>query len=81
MLRAFVPVIPYIVIVFAVVGFYKFGLDTQMDEFTAPVILPIMLLAFILFDKIFGAKLPVPENPKKHWHLSMRNTLSTCKNM
>ena len=65
MLRAFVPVIPYIVIVFAVVGFYKFGLDTQMDEFTAPVILPIMLLAFILFDKIFGAKLPVPENPKK----------------
>ena len=65
MLRAFVPVIPYIVIVLAVVGFYKFGLDTQMDEFTAPVILPIMLLAFILFDKIFGDKLPVPENPNK----------------
>ncbi len=65
MLRAFVPVIPYIAIVFAVVGFYKFGLDTQMDEFTAPVILPIMLLVFILFDKMFGDKLPVPENPNK----------------
>ena len=65
MLRAFVPVIPYILVVFAVIAFYKFGLDTQMDEFTAPVILPVMLLAFILFDKMFGDKLPVPENPNK----------------
>ena len=65
MLRAMIPVLPYVVIVFAVIGFYKFGLDTQMDEFTAPVILPIMLLVFILFDKILGHKLPVPENPNK----------------
>jgi TRAP-type C4-dicarboxylate transport system permease large subunit len=65
MLRAFLPVIPYILIVAVVIGFYKFGLDTQMDEFTAPVILPIMLLAFILFDKLFGNKLPIPENPNK----------------
>ncbi|OTG84806.1 TRAP transporter large permease subunit [Acinetobacter sp. ANC 4648] len=62
MMRAFVPVIPYIVIVFVIVGLYKFGLDTQMDEFTAPVILPIMLLGFILFDKMFGDRLPLPEN-------------------
>ncbi|KAF5308476.1 hypothetical protein FQR65_LT18121 [Abscondita terminalis] len=27
--------------------------------------LPIMLLAFILFDKLFGNKLPIPENPNK----------------
>lgn len=65
MLRAFVPVLPYILIVAVVIGFYQFGLDTKMDEFTAPVILPIMLLAFILFDKLFGNKLPIPENPNK----------------
>ena len=65
MLRAFIPVLPYIAIVGAVIGFYKYGLDTQMDEFTAPVILPIMLLVFILFDKMFGDRLPVPENPNK----------------
>jgi TRAP-type C4-dicarboxylate transport system permease large subunit len=72
MLRAFVPVIPYILIVAVVIGFYKFGLDTKMDEFTAPVILPIMLLAFILFDKLFGNKLPIPENPNKALALSMK---------
>ncbi|RKG40317.1 TRAP transporter large permease subunit [Acinetobacter rongchengensis] len=65
MLRAFVPVIPYILIAIIVIGFYKYGLDTQMDEFTAPVILPIMLLAFILFDKVLGNKLPTPENPNR----------------
>lgn len=81
MLRAFVPVIPYIAIVFAVVGFYKFGLDTQMDEFTAPVILPIMLLVFILFDKMFGDKLPVPENPNKALALEHEKNHSIYKSM
>lgn len=51
MLRACVPVIPYVVITFIVIGFYKFGLDTRMDEFTAPVILPMMLIAYIMFDR------------------------------
>ncbi len=62
MLRACIPVIPYVVVTFVIVAFYKYGLDTQMDEFTAPVILPIMLLGFILFDKWLGDKIPVPEN-------------------
>mgnify|MGYP003599556143 CR=1 FL=1 len=64
MMRAFVPVIPYILIVFIIIGLYKFGLDTKMDEFTAPVILPIMLLGFILFDKMFGDRLPLPADNK-----------------
>ncbi|OTG59237.1 MULTISPECIES: TRAP transporter large permease subunit [unclassified Acinetobacter] len=51
MLRAFVPVIPYIVITLVVIAFYKYGLDTQMDEFTAPVVLPIILIAYIMFDR------------------------------
>ena len=63
MLKAFVPVIPYIFIVILVLCFYSFGLDTKMDEFTAPVILPILLLAFVYFDKKFGDRLPIPENP------------------
>lgn len=62
MLRAFIPVIPYVLITVVIVAFYKYGLDTQMDEFTAPVILPFMLLGFILFDKWFGDRVPVPES-------------------
>ncbi len=52
MLRAFMPVIPYIVITVIVLAFYKYGLDTSMNEFTAPVILPLVLIAIILFDKL-----------------------------
>ncbi len=63
MLKAFVPVIPYIFIVVLVLCFYRFGLDTKMDEFTAPVILPILLLASVYFDKKLGGRLPLPENP------------------
>lgn len=62
MMRALVPVIPYVLITLVIVAFYKYGLDTQMDEFTAPVILPFMLLGFILFDKWFGDRVPVPLN-------------------
>lgn len=36
--------------------FYKLALDTSMNEFTAPMILPLVLIAMILFDKLFAAR-------------------------
>src|SRR5690606_12955142 len=54
MLKAFIPVIPYIVLTLLVIAFYKYGLDTQMDEFTAPVVLPIILIVYIMFDRWFA---------------------------
>ncbi len=50
--RAFGHVAPYIVIVMIVVGFYRFVLDTKLDEFTSSMILPFILLAIVWFDKI-----------------------------
>lgn len=50
--RALVPISPYILITIAVIGFYQFGLDTKMDEFTAPMIMPFILLALVMFDKL-----------------------------
>ena len=50
--RAFVPVSPYIVIGLIVVMVYRFILDTKLDEFTAPMILPFIMLAVVWFDKI-----------------------------
>ncbi|MDU2408405.1 MAG: TRAP transporter large permease subunit [Acinetobacter junii] len=66
MLRACIPVIPYVIIGFAVVMFYKLALDTSINEFTAPMILPLVLIAMILFDKLFAAKHPVPVTDPKH---------------
>ena len=56
MLRACLPVIPYVIIGFVVVVFYKYALDTSINEFTAPMILPLVLIAMILFDKLFSSK-------------------------
>ncbi|RZA04948.1 MAG: TRAP transporter large permease subunit [Moraxellaceae bacterium] len=52
MIRALGPVIPYVIIVALVVSFYKYVLNTEMNEFTAPMILPLILLALVFFDKV-----------------------------
>jgi TRAP-type C4-dicarboxylate transport system permease large subunit len=50
--RALVPVSPYVVITLIVVMIYSQLLDTKMDEFTAPMMLPIIMLAVVWFDKV-----------------------------
>lgn len=59
MMIALTHVVPYVIIMALVIVIYHFGLETPMDEFTAPVILPFMLLGIILFDKLWGHMLPV----------------------
>lgn len=60
MLRALVPVLPYVVITLVVVLFYKFGLNTKLDEFTAPVIMPIIMLVLVVFDRMRKDVKPAP---------------------
>lgn len=43
---------PYIVIALLVIAFYGLGLQTKLDEFTAPVMLPFVLLFILLYDKV-----------------------------
>ncbi|MEO6699513.1 MAG: TRAP transporter large permease subunit [Paraperlucidibaca sp.] len=50
--RALGPISPYIVITLMVVYGYKFLLDAQLDEFTAPVMLPVIMLFIVIYDKI-----------------------------
>lgn len=54
MLRAIFPVLPYVFICTLVLMFYNYGLDSKLNEFTAPTILPILLITIILFDKLRG---------------------------
>ena len=64
-LRAFVPVSPYIVIFILIWLFYKHALSTDLNEFTAPVMMPVILLLMVLFDKL--RKEPAPLAPVGHW--------------
>lgn len=51
-IRQMGPVAPYIVVVVGVVAAYYFLLDTKLDEFTAPLILPFIMLAILAWDKL-----------------------------
>ncbi|WP_410210688.1 TRAP transporter large permease subunit [Aquirhabdus sp.] len=59
--RALVPVAPYVVIMMLVVMFYRYVLDTKLDEYTAAMILPYVMLAIVFFDKI--RREPAPAHP------------------
>ena len=52
MLRQIVPLIPYMIVVAIVVWLYEFALDTKLNEITAPVIMPIILLILLVYDKM-----------------------------
>jgi TRAP-type C4-dicarboxylate transport system permease large subunit len=60
MIRALAPVIPYAAVCLAVVFTYRFLLNTKLDEFTAPVIMPIIMLFLVIFDRLRRDTKPEP---------------------
>lgn len=46
--------LPYVFILAAVLVFYDLLLDAQLDEFTAPIILPVVVLAILWFERRFS---------------------------
>ena len=67
--RAFLAVVPYIVIFALIWMFYKYLLSTDLNEFTAPVMMPVILLMIVLFDKLRHQPAPLP--PVGHWDESL----------
>ncbi|MBM7333489.1 TRAP transporter large permease subunit [Alloalcanivorax marinus] len=51
-LKRLVPLMPYGIIVGAVLVMFSDLLGRHLDEFSAPIILPVMLLAVLLFEKL-----------------------------
>ena len=80
--RALVPVSPYIVITLLVVYGYKYLLDAQLDEFTAPVMLPVIMLFIVIFDKIRREPKAqaVQVNPEAERRLSLEQAVRFATN-
>lgn len=74
--RAFVNVIPYIVIFILIWLFYKYALSTDLNEFTAPVMMPVIVLMIVLFDKLRHEPAPLP--PMGHWDETLTTTLGSA---
>jgi len=56
MIQAIKPVIPYAIVVFVVIMAYKYLLNTKLDEFTAAVIMPVIMLMLVVFDRLRNAQ-------------------------
>lgn len=80
--RALVPVSPYIVITLLVVYAYKYLLDAQLDEFTAPVMLPVIMLFIVIFDKVRREPKAqaVQANPEAERRLSLEQAVRFATN-
>ncbi|EON91856.1 integral membrane protein [Marinobacter lipolyticus SM19] len=52
MMQALRPLIPYALVIAGVVLLYRFALDVRMDEFSAPRLLPVIMLAILLFEHV-----------------------------
>ncbi len=52
-LRALAPLLPYAGIVIVIYLAYFTLLDVTMDEFSAPIILPVIILGLIVYEKLF----------------------------
>ncbi len=80
--RALVPVSPYIVITLLVVYAYKYLLDAQLDEFTAPVMLPVIMLFIVIFDKMRREPKAqaVQANPEAERRLSLEQAVRFATN-
>ena len=70
--KAIIAVIPYIIVFLVVWAFYKYALNTNLNEFTAPVMIPIILLVFVLYEKLRHE--PAPLAAVGHWDTTLSNT-------
>lgn len=73
-LKGLLKVVPYVLIFALIWVFYKYALNTKMDEFTAPIMMPIILLAIVLFEKLRHEHAPIAA--VGHWDESLNPAVS-----
>lgn len=66
-IRALAPLLPYVLIVLSIYLAYDYLLNISMDEFSAPVILPVMILGLIIYEKLF-VRMVLVASPEKDAH-------------
>ena len=78
-LRRLLPLLPYALIGFAMLGVYDIGLHTHVDEHSAPIVLPAILLVLLLYDRWKTKRDPVEDDPSPigFWHADLRATSET----
>ncbi len=63
MLRQVPTLLPYMAVVLLVVAFYDNVLDTPLNEISAPIIMPVIMIMIVVFDKLLLARGIGPDSP------------------
>lgn len=53
-LAALKPLIPYVLVFVLIALFYAYGLNAHLDEHSAPYLLPVILLGFLMYERWLG---------------------------
>ncbi|CBL43593.1 Putative integral membrane protein [gamma proteobacterium HdN1] len=59
------PLIPYIIVFFLVSLVYSIFLEAHLDQFSAPIMLPVILFAIIVFERYFAKATPIYHDPER----------------
>ena len=57
--------LPYIAVFTVVIGFYAVSLDAYMDQFSAPIMLPVLVFAVIFYERWVGNAKPIYHDPER----------------
>ncbi|NOQ34804.1 MAG: TRAP transporter large permease subunit [Methylococcaceae bacterium] len=73
-LRTLTPLFPYVFIALLIYLAYVNLLDVYMDEFSAPIILPVIILSLIAYEKIFTriVQIKIPEKQSHKFEYTIR---------
>ena len=64
-LANFKALVPYILTFVVMMVFYAFALDAYMDHFSAPIILPVLIIAVIFFERMISKAKPIYHDPER----------------
>jgi TRAP-type C4-dicarboxylate transport system permease large subunit len=74
------PLIPYIIGMVGVVFFYKYALNVQLDEFSAARILPVMMLAILIYEHVTKKEIVSADGKSTEPHKGIEYCVRTATN-
>lgn len=66
-LKMLLKLLPYAAITLAIVSGYIYFLNAYLDEFSAPVILPVIILSLVIYEKLFAYN-PLADRREQKMH-------------
>jgi len=80
MLRQVRPLIPYIIGMAGVVLFYRYAINVQLDEFSAARILPVMMLAILVYEHFAKKEAVSDDGLTTEAHPGIESSIRTATN-